>query len=236
MMEMAETELAADLFGSAVAPPHVHKQLALPLTWCRSAHESDGAFLVGDSNAIAARHLQRFDEWTMPATILIGPHGSGKSLLAKLFVAAGAGEVVDSIEYSDENAVFHAWNRAQSGGQHLLIIANAREQVDAVQLPDLRTRLKTAPIVMIGDPDASLSAALIERLLTGRGLAHTPVLANYITQRIERSYAAIHAAVDAIVALALASGRPLGTRLAREAMIAAGLYQAADSVDAGFDT
>lgn len=235
MMEMAETELVADLFGCAVAVPHAHKQLALPLTWCRNAHESDGAFLVGDSNAIAARHLQRFDEWTSPATILIGPHGSGKSLLAKLFVAAGAGEVVDSIEHADEDALFHAWNRAQSSGQCLLIIAQSREQIDAVQLPDLRTRLNTAPIVTIGDPDASLSAALIERLLTGRGLAHAPSLANYITQRIERSYAAIHAAVDASVALALASGRPLGTRLAREAMIAAGLYQVADSIDAGSD-
>lgn len=235
MMEMVDPDLAADLFGSVIPPSHVHRQLALPLTWCRSAHESDGAFLVGDSNAIAARHLQRFGEWMSPATILIGPHGCGKSLLARLFVAAGAGEVVDSIEHADEDALFHAWNRAQSGGQRLLIIAQSREQIDAVQLPDLRTRLKTAPIVTIGDPDASLSAALIERLLTGRGLAHAPSLANYITRRIERSYAAIHAAVDASVALALASGRPLGTRLAREAMIAAGLYQVADSLDAGSD-
>ncbi|MEQ1687997.1 MAG: chromosomal replication initiator DnaA [Sphingopyxis sp.] len=231
MTDASDPDRLADLFGQPTEQKSASKQLPLPLVWCGSAHESAGEFLVGASNAVAARHLSRFDEWTTPATILVGPRGCGKSMLARHFVAAQAGEAVDAIGDVDEAALFHAWNRALASGHRLLIVAEARAQVDAVQLADLRTRLAIAPIVTIDDPDTALSAALIERLLSARGLAPPPALGAYVAARIERSYAAIHAAVDAIDALVMASGRPLGIRLARQAMVEAGLFLIGDDID-----
>lgn len=220
-----------DLFGRSTEQKLAGEQLPLPLAWCGSTHESTGEFLVGTSNTMAAQHLQRFAAWTAPATILIGPRGSGKSMLARHFVAAQAGEAVDAIGDVDEASLFHAWNRALSHGHRLLIVAETRAQVDAVRLADLRTRLATAPIVTIDDPDAALSAALVERLLSARGLVPPPALGAYVAARIERSYAAIHAAVDAIDTQVMASGRPLGIRMTRQAMIDAGLWLGQDDED-----
>ncbi|MEQ1509351.1 MAG: chromosomal replication initiator DnaA [Sphingopyxis sp.] len=202
------------------------KQLPLPLLWGRGDTANEGEFYLGESNRLAALQLQRFQEWTSPATLLMGPAGCGKSLLARLFVAAGGGEAIDGLAHADEDAVFHAWNRAQADGHRLLIVVESRDHIEAVQLADLRTRLATAPVAIIGDPCTDISAALIEKLLDGRGLAHAPMLASYIAQRIERSYVAIHRVINAIDALAMASNRPVGTRLAREAMIGAGLFHA----------
>jgi chromosomal replication initiation ATPase DnaA len=84
--------------------------------------------------------------------------------------------------------------------------------------------LATAPIVEIALPNACLTRDLVEQLLVQRGLQPAPQLGSYIAARIERSYAAIHAAVAAIDAHALAHGGGAGIRTARAALIAAGLY------------
>lgn len=236
MSGAADAMPQADLFGRAVASSSKSKQLPLPLTWCRSASEGGGDFLVSNSNEIAAHHLQRFAQWAAPATILAGPHGSGKTLLAQLFVAASAGEAVELSSdvggdiRAKEAALFHAWNRAHSSGKPLLIVCDATEWIAAIELADLRTRLATAPVVVIGDPDLSLAAALIERLLTARGLAVPPSLGASIAARIERSYCAIHAAVAVIDAAVMASRRPLGTRMALAALLAAGLLHEQERV------
>jgi chromosomal replication initiation ATPase DnaA len=109
-------------------------------------------------------------------------------------------------------------------GDRMLILTESREPIEAIALPDLRTRLATAPVLEIGAPDACLTRDLVEHLLVQRGLNPAPQLGSYVAARIERSYAAIHAAVEAIDAQVLAHGGTAGIRNARAALIAAGLY------------
>ncbi len=217
-----------DLFGERrTAAPKV-QQLPLPLGWRSEGHGAAAQFVIGESNRSAVEHSLGHARWAMPASLLIGPPQSGRSLLGQMFLDSGGAGLIDGLAEADEEALFHSWNRTLASGQKLLVIAGSAAEVAAVTLPDLRTRLETAPMVEIGAPDACLTRDLIGHLLIQRGLNPAPQLGSYVAARIERSYAAIHAAVAAIDAQALASGGGAGIRSARAALIAAGLYDCED--------
>lgn len=209
----------ADLFGHRVIQRGGVAQLPLPLGWGQSgAVNPQGEILVGSSNQMAARHIAAAQSWREPAAILFGPAGSGKSLFARMFVAAGAGEVFDDLSLADQDQVFHAWNRAQANGTKLLVTARTPAALTSLTLADLRTRLAAVPTLVIDEPDLCLAAALIERLLAQRGYAPTPQMAAYAAERIVRTYATIHALVDAVDTRAMADGRMLTIRLMRDAI------------------
>lgn len=224
MSEIGASQDSRDLFGETLAPARKGRQLPLPLGWRSNESVTAPHFIVGDSNRVAVQHVLGHVDWMMPASLLIGPPQSGKSLLGQMFLESGGGELLDGLAGADEALLFHAWNRAKESGKRLLIIAGSAEEIAAIALPDLKTRLATAPQVGIGAPDVCLTRDLVEQLLVQRGLQPAPQLGGYVAARIERSYAAIHAAVAAIDAHALAHGGGAGIRNARAALIAAGLY------------
>lgn len=220
------SEAQHDLFGRRVAATAQRRQLQLPLGWRGPAQSEPAArrFLTSDSNSLAAQHILGQANWTAPATLLSGPKLSGRSTLGRMFLEAGGGILIDDVERADEEAVFHAWNRAMAGGTTLLCIAGSPSWPATVQLPDLRTRVATMPHVEIGTPDACLTRDIVEWSLAERGIAAAPRLGSYVAARIERSYAALHAAVSAIETSAVASGQGASISVARAALIEAGLY------------
>lgn len=191
-------------------------QLALPLDW--PAAEGEGSFVVGAANADAVRHLGHWALWPVMTTILIGPRKSGRSVLARRFAARSGGTLIDDADRQPEEALFHAWNRAQSQRRPLLMIADAVPPQWIVRLPDLASRLAATPKVAIAEPDAALAAALIEKLLGARGLAAPPEVLHYLIPRLERSYVAIQRIIDLIDDTALARRSRLTVPLARRAL------------------
>ncbi len=224
---MTKPAPALDLFGRPLAAAGGRaRQLPLPLAWAGQNGGGAPDFLVSDSNGEAVRQLFEAD-WAAPAMLLSGPAGSGRSTLAELAADRLGCTVVDPLELADEEALFHAWNRSRDENGRLLIVTSSPASIDSLAIPDLRTRLRAAPVAQIGAPDACLTRDLVELLLSRRGLAPAPQLGTYVAARIERSYAAIHAAVAAIDAASLASGAAPGIRLARTALIDAGLFDPA---------
>lgn len=193
-------------------------QLALPLGW--DSDDDSGGFLVGTSNVEAVRHLEHHATWPVRASVLVGPAGSGKSLLGRAFAQATGGAVIDPVEGTPDHAIFHAWNAAQETRKPLLLIASAPPASWPVALPDLRSRLMAAPVVTIGEPDDCLALTLIERQFAARATPVAPDLAGYLVPRIERSYSAIHRVVRALDEAALAGHRRIGIRTAREVLFA----------------
>ena len=196
-------------------------QIALPFEWPADEHERD--FIISDANRLAARHLDHWALWPVMATIITGPRKSGRSLLGRIFARKTGGTLIDDAERASEEALFHAWNRAQEEHRPLIIIADAVPPTWRVRLPDLRSRLAATPHVAIAEPDDELAAALIEKLIGARGVAAPPDLARYLLPRIERSYVGIHRIVDALDELALASRHRITLPLARRALASIGV-------------
>ena len=196
-------------------------QIALPFEWPADEHERD--FIISDANRLVARHLDHWALWPVMATIITGPRKSGRSMLGRIFARKTGGMLIDDAERTSEEALFHAWNRAQEEHRPLIIIADAAPPTWRVRLPDLRSRLAATPHVAIAEPDDELAAALIEKLIAARGVASPPDLARYLLPRIERSYVGIHRIVDALDELALASRHRITLPLARKALASIGV-------------
>ncbi|MDQ1230817.1 chromosomal replication initiation ATPase DnaA [Sphingomonas sp. SORGH_AS 879] len=138
-------------------------QMALPLQW--PADPRSDAFLLTDSNRMAARMLDQWEAWPTMAAILTGPRKSGRSLLARIFAARSGGTIIDDAERMPEVQIFHAWNNAQAERRPLLIVADAPPPRWQVKLPDLRSRLANSSLAEIAAP----------RRRTGRGAVRAAV-------------------------------------------------------------
>lgn len=196
-------------------------QIALPLDWPQGRDEA--RFIVGQANAAAFEHFRRWSSWPVRATLLTGPRRSGRSLLARGFVARVNGRLFDDAERHDEEALFHAWNDAQARRRPLLMIGDAPPPAWAIRLPDLASRLAATPQVAIADPDDVLLAGLIVKLLADRGIAAPPDLPDFLVPRIERSYVAVQSVVDTLDRSILANRKRMTLAAAREALTGAGL-------------
>jgi hypothetical protein len=196
-------------------------QIALPLDWPEGSEERD--FIVTAANEAIARHFQHWALWPVMATMLTGPRKSGRSLLGRIVAARTGGELIDPGEDTDEEEIFHAWNRAQGTRRPLIIVVDAPPPTWHIALPDLRSRMMATPVVTMPEPDAELAAMIIEKLCHLRGLAASPELIRYLVPRIERSFLGIHRAVDALDELALQRRQALTVPLARLALIALGV-------------
>jgi hypothetical protein len=200
-------------------------QIALPLDW--PVADADEDFLISDANRAAFDHLKRWSLWPVLATLISGPRKSGRSLLGRIFVRKTGGRLFDDAEDHDEEALFHAWNDAQAQRKPLLIIADAPSPRWSIKLPDLRSRIAATPHVEIAEPDDSLIAGLVMKLLGDRGVAVPPELAQFLIPRIERSYVAVQQVVDALDRSALSHHRRMTVAMAKRALGEAGIIRRA---------
>ena len=195
-------------------------QIALPLDWPQSGDER--RFILSDANRDAFEHFRHWSMWPVKATVLTGPRRSGRSLLARGFVARVGGRLFDDAERHDEEELFHAWNQAQETGKPLVIVVDDSEGW-TVSLPDLKTRLAVTPVARIHQPDDALFSGLVELLFADRGL-HIPGEAlRFITGRVHRDYLTAEKVVEAIDRFAIAERARLSLPTVRRALIEAGL-------------
>jgi chromosomal replication initiation ATPase DnaA len=202
-------------------------QIALPLNW--PVADGDEDFLISDANRAAFDHLKRWSTWPVMAGLLTGPRKSGRSLLGRIFVRKTGGRLFDNAEEHDEEALFHAWNEAQERRKPLLIVADAVPPLWQVALPDLRSRLAATPQARIAEPDDALIGGLILKLLGDRGIAAPPDLADYMIPRIERSYMAVHQAVEILDNELLSHHRRISVAMVRRVLTEAGMIRRAKS-------
>ncbi|WP_419815115.1 HdaA/DnaA family protein [Glacieibacterium sp.] len=193
----------------------VLSQLPLPLSYRIAMGESE--FFVSEANADAVAWLDRWPDWPQPQVLLVGPEGSGKSHLARLFAARVGARIVDPAEHADAEALFHAWNAATIDAP-LLMIARRAPREWPHRLPDLASRLAATPLLAIADPDDALLGAVLAKQFADRGLRVPPEVAAYVLTRIERSFAAVSLTVAALDAAALAEGRAVTVPLARDVL------------------
>jgi hypothetical protein len=199
-------------------------QIALPLDWPQAQDES--RFILSDANRDAFDHFRHWSLWPVKATLLTGPRRSGRSLLARTFVARVNGRLFDQADSRDEEELFHAWNSAQDSGHPLVMIVDKVPPEWEVTLPDLKTRLAVTPVARIEQPDDALFRSLIRLLFADRGLHIPDEALKYIGERVERSYWMAERVVEAIDRFAIAERARLSLPTIRRALADGGIIDA----------
>ncbi|MDK4703097.1 DnaA regulatory inactivator HdaA [Rhizobium sp. CNPSo 4062] len=211
----------------------------LPLAFTHDPANGRDDLLVADPLSAAVRIVDAWPHWPSPVVILAGPVGSGKSHLASIWtercgavhihpvagsdaaVAAANGPVifedVDRLGF-DDTELFHVINSVRENGTSLLMTSRLWPMSWPVTLPDLRSRLKAATVVEIGEPDEELLSQVIVKLFADRQLYIDDKLVLYIVNRMERSLNAAQLIVDRLDRLALARGTRITRLLAAEVL------------------
>ncbi len=194
------------------------EQMVLPLRWRAAQGQKD--FFVSQANHDAVQFLDGWSTWPIPAALLIGPTGSGKSHLAAIFARRANARLWDDADRAvDEEAVFHAWNSAMEERRPLLLTARSDPRDWNLALADLRSRLAATPRVLIRAPDDALLEAVFLKQWRDRGIEPATDFVRYVLSRIERSFEMVARAVEVLDRAALAEQRPLTVALARVALL-----------------
>ncbi len=217
----------------------VRKFEQLPLVFKHEPQTGRDDLLVSERLTAAVSIIDSWPRWPSPVVILAGPVGSGKSHLASIWrersnaVAIHPTADSDAAEVAsigpvlfedadrqgfDDRALFHVINSVRENGQSLLITSRLWPMSWPVELPDLRSRLKAATVVEIGEPDDELLAQVLVKLLADRQLAVDDRLIGYIVARMERSLESAQTIVERLDHLALARGTRINRALALEVL------------------
>src|SRR5262249_59474407 len=114
--------------------------------------------------------------------------------------------------------LFHVINSVRENGTGLLITSRLWPMSWSVELADLRSRLRAATVVEIGEPDEELLSQVIVKLFADRQLYIDDKLVLYIVNRMERSLNAAQTIVDRLDRLALGRGTRIQPTLAPEVL------------------
>jgi len=213
------------------------RQLAFALPHAESFSRDD--FLEGPANAAALSLIDSWPDWPNRIMLLAGPEGSGKSHLAAIWaeeagarsttaraltaiavpgaLATGALVVEDlNAGEFDERALFHLMNLAREDQAFVLMTTRVPPAALEIELRDLRSRLRAVPVVTLLPPDDQLFRALVVKFCADRQMSVDESVVSYLANRIERSSAAIRAAIELLDTEALRLRRPVTRALAAE--------------------
>lgn len=215
------------------------EQLVLALPH-RPAQEAED-FLVSRSNAAAVDLVDRWPGWPLPSALVVGPAGSGKSHLANVWrLRSGAllvpasrldeaavhafgarpALVVEDIDrgVGSEQVLFHLMNLAREKAGSILMTSRVAPGEIDITLPDLRSRLRATPPVLIEMPDEPLVRSVLVKLFSDRQLAVEPHVISYLALHMDRSMDAAIRVVAACDRLSLAMQRKVTRAVAAAAL------------------
>lgn len=226
------------------------QQLVLDLPH-RTALDAED-FLVSDANAAAVAMIDRWPDWPHWAVMVTGPEGAGKSHLANVWRQRSGAARIDATSFEetsldqfrrtgalslenleagigDEKALFHALNLAREHKLSLLLTSRIAPGDLEVSLPDLRSRLRALPMVVIEPPDHRLLQGLLIKLFEDRQLAVEPAVITHLARHMDRSARAAQRLVAAIDQRALSTHRKVTRPLAAEALAAEAIVLEAEN-------
>lgn len=230
------------------------EQLVLALPH-RQAQEAED-FLVSRSNAAAVDLVDGWPGWALPAALVVGPAGAGKSHLANvwrlrsqaLLVAAQRLDesavrvfeerrtlVVEDVDrgIGSEQVLFHLLNLAREKAGSILLTSRAAPGEIEIALPDLRSRLRAIPPVMIEAPDEALIRSVLVKLFSDRQLAVEPHVIAYLALHMDRSMDAALKVVAVCDRLSLAMQRKVTRTIAAAALGAVAEPEDGSATEAG---
>ena len=195
-------------------------------------------FLVASNNAEAVEAVDRWPRWNHQALLLCGPASSGKTHLLTIWrekaaiasplsdsqmqlqaLREGKAAVIDDADRlakRDEEAFFHALNSALAEKTPLLLSARAAPGRWVLGLPDLASRVKALPSIMIGWPDEDFMHLFFVKLFADKERVLPANVIAYLVKRVGRTPDAMRDIADRLEARAEEEMRPITLSLARQ--------------------
>jgi chromosomal replication initiation ATPase DnaA len=197
----------------------------MPLDLALNPKLSREDIIIGKSNRAAVGIIDLWPAWPSAIVVLSGPNGSGKTHLARAWAAKAAALSLSPAELVslpfpvtpaqailiedigeaplDETALFHLANSVRQHGGSLLLTSKQRPADWNFALPDLNSRLQSATVVEIAEPDDALLLAVLAKLFADRQVIVEANVSDYLVTRMERSFSEAVRIVAVLDALAL---------------------------------
>jgi chromosomal replication initiation ATPase DnaA len=209
----------------------------LPLPFDHAPRYGLDDLMRSTSNETALAAIEGWRGWPDRVLLLIGPEGSGKSHLARIWAAKADADLLTPddlggdldllvrrnavVEDADraglpEAALFHLLNLVRERGLSLLVTARSAPAAWGLVTADLTSRLRLAPSVEIAPPDDALMRAVLVKLFADRQLAVDAPLVDWLALRLDRSLDTARRAVAALDRAALDAGRRITRALAAD--------------------
>jgi chromosomal replication initiation ATPase DnaA len=205
----------------------------LPLPFDDEPRYAAAEFCAAPSNELARKFLAAPGSWTNGRLVLWGEGGCGKSHLLHVWAAergaavvrgpflrgfeappAGPVAVDDADAAPEPAALMHLLNAAAEARQPVLLTARMPPARQAIELPDLASRLRASLAVQILPPDDELLSSLLSRLALARQLVLNLPVRNFLLTRLPRTPAALREAVARLDRASLAAGGKISRQLA----------------------
>lgn len=229
--------MSAQLDFGFRAPP---EQLVLDWHWACAPSRDEVIETPGLVPALVL--VDAWPRWPGPAAVLVGPAGSGKTHLARLWAARAeavplAPERLDGLDASvlgercvlieDASAValgrravavglFHLLNHARATGSSVLLTARSAPGAWPLPFADLASRLRAAQLVALPAPDEALMRAVMAKLMSDRQMPLDDGVIDAAIPRLDRSLAAVRDLVRRLDRRALAERRAPSRRMVLE--------------------
>lgn len=215
-------------------------QLPLPLPHNAAMGRSD--FFAAGCNEMALALIDTWPSWPDRRLALVGPEGSGKSHLARIWAEMSNAAIVPAaslleqdvpalaqssvvlddmdtgLDAPTERAAFHLYNLLGAEGHGLLVTGRRAPFHWPIALPDLASRLHSLTVAAVEAPDDAVLSALIVKHFADRQITVTPSVVSYVIPRIERSFAAVKHVAGALDKAAMARKSGITRPLAREVL------------------
>lgn len=196
-------------------------------------------FIIDDTNRAAFEIISNWPNWPSNVVVLAGPVGCGKSHLSAIYenlsgsILLNANDLpgpedlpqledqsalVEDIHDAnlDETKLFHLLNHVREQASTLLITSRTWPESWALNLPDLRSRLRAAHPLELNEPSDVLLKQVLVKLFADRQLNVEARVLDYLLVRMERSLSAAGSLVDNLDRLSLERNRPITRQLASE--------------------
>ncbi len=186
--------------------PSITSQLPLSFEAKRSYARED--FVPGAGNASALALIDAWPQWSARVCAVWGPHGSGKTHLAHIWMAAsgatliearaldsalvaglspGAAFLIDDADgVRDGKAFFHLINFVQQSDGWLLLTGVEAPPRWTTEVPDLHSRLTVVMGASLDMPDETVLARVLLKLFGDWQLRLPEALIGYLAPRLQR--------------------------------------------------
>jgi len=216
----------------------------IPLSFPYNEAMSREDLWVGACNQQAVEWLDNWRNWQALGLVLYGEQASGKTHLAKVWQASSGAKtlasddeiqaflhgeeegaatslLVDDADQRDEELLFHLYNHlfnSKDPQAKLLLTAEKPPKLWGMRLKDLQSRLLSLPSVEIRPPDEETLIAVFMKQCHDRQMVVDEGVIPFVMLRLERSFGAVSALVEALDERSLALKRRVTVPLVREVL------------------